>query len=298
MPTPARRPAVRRPVYARIFRWTLRILLVLLILFVALNAMMSFRSSDVATQKSFAENGVPVQIHRIPFAGGELRYVETGLQTDSTPLILFVHGAPGSGDNYYKYLSDSLLVKKYRLITIDRPGYGYSNYGQSKPSFRVQAQAVKAVLDRYRSSKTLLVGHSFGGPIIAQTALDYPDQVQALLMLAPVNDPDSEPVPWYAGFARWPLTRRMLSKAWQVSGDEKFAHVEELRRLQPRWKDLHIPVTHWHGASDFLAPPRENVDFSRRHIPSEWLIIKELPKGNHFIPFTDFERVRTELLRW
>ncbi|HRF41829.1 MAG TPA: alpha/beta fold hydrolase, partial [Saprospiraceae bacterium] len=186
-----------------------------------------------------------MQIHRIPFSGGELRYVETGLQTDSTPLILFVHGAPGSGNNFYKYLSDSLLTAKYRLISIDRPGYGYSNYGQS---FRVQAEAVKAVLDRYRPSKTLLVGHSFGGPVIAQVALDYPAQVQALLMLAPVNDPDSEPVPWYAGLARWRLTRWMLSKAWQVSGDEKFAHVEELRRLQPRWQELRIPVTHWHGA--------------------------------------------------
>lgn len=297
MPKPDR-PAVRRPVYIRILSWTLRIVLVLLVIFVALNAMMTFRSSDVETQKSFAEKGVPVQIHRIPFAGGELRYVETGLLADSSPLILFVHGAPGSGNNFYKYLSDSLLVSKYRLISIDRPGYGYSNYGQSEPSFRVQAQAVKTVLDRYRPSKTLLVGHSFGGPVIAQAALDYPDQVQALLMLAPVNDPDSEPVPWYAGFARWPLTRRMLSKAWQVSGDEKFAHVEELRRLQPRWKELRIPVTHLHGASDFLAPPRENLDFTRRNIPAEWLTAKELPQGNHFIPFTDFERVREILLNW
>jgi len=292
------RSAVRRPVYIRILRWTLSILLLLLVVFVALNAMMSFRSSDAATQKSFAEKGVPVQIHRIPFRGGALRYVETGLQTDSASLIVFVHGAPGSGDNYYKYLSDSLLGRKYRLITIDRPGYGYSNYGHSEPRFQVQAEAVKAVLDRYRPAKTLLVGHSFGGPVIAQTALDYPDQVQALLMLAPVNDPDSEPVPWYAGFARWPLTRRMLSKAWQVSGDEKFAHVEELRRLQPRWKDLRIPVTHLHGASDFLAPPLENLDFSRRNISDKWLTTKELPQSNHFIPFTDFERVREELLNW
>lgn len=293
MPTPA-----RRPLYVRILKWALRLAIALLLLFVVLNAMMSFRSSDAATQKTFAEKGVPVQIQRIPFAGGELRYVETGLQTDTAPLILFVHGAPGSGNNFYKYLSDSLLVKKYRLISIDRPGYGYSNYGQSEPSFRVQAEAVRAVLDRYRPSKTLLVGHSFGGPIIAQAALDYPAQVQALLMLAPVNDPDSEPVPWYAGFARWRLTRWMLSKAWQVSGDEKFAHVEELRRLQPRWQELRIPVTHWHGASDFLAPPRENLDFSRRNVSAEWLIVKQLPQGNHFIPFTNFEEVRAELLRW
>lgn len=293
MPTPA-----RRPLYARVLKWTLRIVSALLLLFVAINAMMSFRSSDAATQKTFAEKGISVQIHRIPFSGGELRYVETGLQTDSTPLILFVHGAPGSGNNFYKYLSDSLLTAKFRLISIDRPGYGYSNYGQSEPRFRVQAEAVKAVLDRYRPSKTLLVGHSFGGPVIAQVALDYPAQVQALLMLAPVNDPDSEPVPWYAGLARWRLTRWMLSKAWQVSGDEKFAHVEELRRLQPRWQELRIPVTHWHGASDSLAPPRENLDFSRRHIPAEWLKINYLSKGNHFIPFTDFEEVRAELLKW
>lgn len=258
-------------------------------------ANMSLRTSDVQTKRYFAKRNTIAHIRRVPFAGGELRYVETGLGADTAPVVLFVHGAPGSGNNFYRYLADSILGAKARLISMDRPGYGYSNYGISEPRFAGQAAAVKAVLDQYKPTRTILVGHSFGGPVIAQAALDYPGQVDALLLLAPVNDPDSEPVPWYANFARWRATRWMLSKAWQVSGDEKFAHIEELRKLQPRWNDLRIPVIHLHGESDFLAPPEGNIAFSRQHIPAAYLKMKVMPKSSHFIPWTDYEAVREEL---
>lgn len=280
----------------RILLWLLLSPVLLVLGFVLVNARMSFRSSDEKTRAYFRERGVAAHVGRIPFGSGELRYVETGASADSLPIVLFVHGAPGSGDNFYAFLADSLLRRCARLITIDRPGYGYSNYGQSEPSFAGQAAAVRAVLDLYPVQKAVLVGHSYGGPVIVQAALDDPGSIAGLLLLAPVIDPDSEPVPWYAGFARWRATRWILSKAWRVSGDEKFAHVEELRRLQPRWRELAVSVTHMHGESDFLAPPQENMAFSRRHIPQAHLKIIVLPKTNHFIPWTDYERVREELL--
>lgn len=285
-----------KKVRRRILLWLLLLPVLLLLGFVLVNARMSFRSSDEKTEQYFRKRGIEARIGRIPFGGGELRYVETGASADSLPIVLFVHGAPGSGNNFYAFLADSLLRRRARLITIDRPGYGYSNYGQSEPSFATQVAALRAVLNLYPAQKAVLVGHSYGGPVIAQAALDDPGAITALLLLAPVMDPDSEPVPWYAGFARWRATRWLLSKAWQVSGDEKFAHVEELRRLQPRWQELAVPVAHLHGESDFLAPPQENMAFSRRHIPEAHLKIVALPNTNHFIPWTDFERVREELL--
>ncbi len=279
----------------RFRRYGLVALLTLPIVLLLWGANMSLRTSDILTKRYFAKRNTPVNIRYVPFAGGTLRYVETGLTADSAPVVLFLHGAPGSCNNFYMYLADSLLRAQARLISMDRPGYGYSNYGQSAPGFAEQAAAVKTVLDLLSPSKTILVGHSYGGPITAQAALDYPQTIDALLMLSPVNDPDSEPVPWYANFARWRATRWMLSKAWQVSGDEKFAHVAELRKLQPRWKDLRIPVVHMHGKSDFLAPPEGNIALSREHIPAEHLKIVVLPNSNHFIPWTDFETVRGEL---
>lgn len=284
-----------KKVRRRILQWLLLSPVLLLLGFVLVNARMSFRSSDEKTRQYFRERGTEVHIGRIPFGGGELRYVETGTSADSLPIVLFVHGAPGSGDNFYAFLADSILRRRARLITIDRPGYGYSNYGKSEPTFAGQAAAVRAVLNLYPDQKAVLVGHSYGGPVIAQAALDDPGAITALLLLAPVIDPDSEPVPWYAGFARWRATQWILSKAWRVSGDEKFAHVEELRRLQPRWRELAVPVTHLHGESDFLAPPQENMAFSRRHMPEAQLKIVALPNTNHFIPWTDYERVREEL---
>ncbi len=288
---------MHKPHKRRWWQYSLLATFLMLLGFVVYTANMSFRSSDEATQRYFAKRSVQVDIHYIDYAGGTLRYITTGLRADTAPVVMWVHGAPGSGNADYAYLSDSMLLHRARLITLDRPGYGYSHYGRSEPRLAGQAAAVKAVLDQYPLAVyRILVGHSFGGPIAAQTALDYPDAVDALMMLAPVNDPDSEPLPWYAHLARWRATRWMMSKAWCVSGDEKFAHQAQLRLLQPRWKDLRIPVVHLHGESDFLAPPEANIAFSRRHIPDTWLKMVVIPGGGHFIPWANHDLVRNELL--
>lgn len=256
---------------------------------------MLFRTSDKKTIRYFEKRSVEVGIHYIDYGGRQVRYLETGGEPAGDELVLFVHGAPGAADNFYRYLADPALLARAWLVAIDRLGYGYSDYGHAETSLTVQADQIRHVLDQYPGRKAILVGHSFGGPIVARCAIDFPERIAATVMLAPVNDPASEPIFWFSHLARWPRTRWMLPDALQVAGDEKFSHVEELRKLEGDWASLRVPVVHIHGNRDFVAPPA-NIDFSRRHIPSRFLKLIVLPRTGHFIPWTDFRLVREELL--
>lgn len=278
-----------------------RILLGLAILalaFVIVNMRMGFRTSDAGTERYFTKRNARASIRKIPVKYSEIRAVETrgeDLAPDA-PLIIFIHGAPGSANNFFKYQADSLLRSRAMMVSIDRLGYGYSHYGRSEVSIAKQAETVKDVIDYYGGRKAILVGHSYGGPIAAKVAMDYPERVQSVLMLAPVNDPDNEKIFWFAHFGHWKATKWMLSPAWQVSGDEKFSHAEELQKIAAGWKEIRVPVVHMHGDKDSLAPP-VNMEFSKKNIAPDMLRMERMPKAGHLIPFLNFDTVRGEILK-
>lgn len=278
-------------------KWILRILLALIVLFliaaVYFAASMSFRKSDAKVKKYFDERGVTAQIHHKEYNSRPIRFIEAGDSTGN--LVIFIHGAPGSSDNYYGYLADSDLRAKTRMIAVDRLGYGYSDYGNAETSVAVQADMIRYILSLYPEEKAILVGHSYGGPIVARCALDFPERVKAGVLLAPVDDPATEPIFWFAHFARWKATRWILSGGNKVSGDEKLSHIAELQQLEPFWKDISVPIVHIHGGKDWMAPPA-NVAFSRRHIRPDLLKVVELPETSHFIPWTDYDVVKAELM--
>lgn len=271
--------------------------LLLLILILVLNGCMSFRTSDKKLKALFEEQNVDVKIHHKDFNNREIRYIETGLdQPPSAPLVIFVHGAPGSLDAFNQYLADSLLLEKARMVAVDRLGYGYSDYGQAETDIGVQADQIAFIAKQYQSEKIILLGHSYGGPIVGKCVMTHPNMCKGIIMLAPVNNPGSEPIFWFANFAKWPLTRWMLPKAFVVSGDEKFAHIEELKKIKSGWPTIKIPVVHIHGDEDSLAPP-DNMDYSEIMIDSAYLKVVKLEETDHFIPWSDYELVRTELLQ-
>lgn len=277
-------------VFLRLGQITTGLLIIALLL---LNSCMTFRTSDKKVVRYFEERQTEVVINRIPYRDHQLRYLKTGRE-DAGYLLVFVHGAPGSSNNFHKYLADSTLLASAQMISLDRPGYGYSAYGRSETDLREQARAVRQIVERYPQEKVILIGHSYGGPIIGKYAMEWPERLRGIVMLAPVNDPDNEPMFWFAHFGRWKGTRWMLPGSLKVSADEKFSHVAELKKIAGDWARISVPVVHLHGYKDKLAPP-VNIDFSKRNIPSPYLRMVEM-NTNHFIPWSDYEAVKRELL--
>jgi len=272
---------------------------ILLLLFISMvfSSCFRFRTSDSRTQVVFKKKNAQVNIkqYNLTTVDYPVRVVSGAFDSEKDIAIFFVHGAPGASDNFYQYLQDTLLLSKANLYSIDRPGYGYSNFGKAETSIKKQTEVVAEVIDRLPENKVLVLGHSYGGPIAAYASLLSP-KVKSAIMLAPAIDSENEKIFWVAYIAKWKLTKWMVPGALGVSGDEKFTHEAELEKLKGTWKDVNVPVLHIHGTKDVIVP-FANLDFSVRNFNSQYLDTLVIQKGNHFIPWKNYELVKKELLR-
>lgn len=231
-------------------------------------------------------------------AGGRSIHAVVISQHDSLPLTIMVHGSPGSSDAFLPYLEDTMLSKSTQMASIDRPGFGYSSgFGNPEPSLQVQAAAVKAVADQLApGKKVLLVGHSMGGPIIARFAMDYPDQVAGLVIVAGSIDPALEEHPWWQKAVSHPPLSWMTPQAFRASNAEIAPLEDELRQMLPLWERITCPVTIIHAKDDLLVP-FANVDFARKVLRNCRVLNRELlPEGDHFILWSRTDVVKKAML--
>ena len=82
---------------------------------------MSFRKTDAEAKTEFAKDHVALRTATIEVEGRHIHYAVTG--NDSLPTLFFIHGSPGSWDAFAEYMKDSLLLQKFRMVSVDRPGF-------------------------------------------------------------------------------------------------------------------------------------------------------------------------------
>jgi pimeloyl-ACP methyl ester carboxylesterase len=130
---------------------------------------------------------------RIAVRGAVLNVVDLGPRDSLTPPILLLHGASSNLRAMQQPLGDR-LAKNHRVILIDRPGHGHSSREREADSTpAIQARMIAEALDKLGVGPVIVVVHSWAGALGARIALDYPDRVAGLVMLAPVTHP------WYGG---------------------------------------------------------------------------------------------------
>ena len=220
--------------------------------------------------------------------------------SDTLPPLLLVHGAPGAWYGSRNLLDDTLVQKQYHIIAMDRLGYNKSRFKGRRgavTSIETQAIAIHEALRLNRSSKTgVVMGSSFGGPIAAKIAIMYPDRFHQLIMLAPAIDPDNEKYWWFHLFIRGGLVRALMPRFVNNATDEKFAHVEELKKLLPEWSKLSVPITMVQGGEDNVVYP-SNLDFAKKRLlgkPAEFVF---LPGSGHMIRTQNPDLVRSIVLK-
>ncbi|MGP9813887.1 alpha/beta fold hydrolase [Rhodopseudomonas sp. NSM] len=131
----------------------------------------------------------PPQGETIAVSGGKLHVVDLGPRGLATPPIVMIHGASSNLGAMRVPLGDE-LARRHRVLLIDRPGHGWSSrdvLANSSPA--MQAQAIGEALDSLGVSRAIFVVHSMAGALGARMALDQPQRVAGLVMLAPVTHP-------------------------------------------------------------------------------------------------------------
>jgi len=96
-------------------------------------------------------------------------------------VVLFLHGVGGGAQSWYPQINSFAL--KYQAAAWNMPGYGKSilSGGMSFPSL---AAALLALLDDRSWAKVHLVGHSMGGMVAQEFALDHQDRLHSLTLSA------------------------------------------------------------------------------------------------------------------
>ncbi|MEQ9297116.1 MAG: alpha/beta hydrolase [Cyclobacteriaceae bacterium] len=206
------------------------------------------------------------------------------LDQGHSSMVVFLHGAPGSWSAFVDYLKNDELASKANLLSIDRPGYGYSNFGDAVVSLEEQAYFIKQVINNHPSEHIILVGHSLGGPVAARLAMDYPDLVDGMVLVAPSIDPAQEKGEWYRPLGHTWLGKLMLPKSLWVTNEEIYFLKEELELMEPEWSNITVRTILIHGEDDDLVPV-ENAQFARSKMNPDILTVQIFPEVNHFIPW-------------
>ena len=125
---------------------------------------------------------VPYEEKYVPTSYGDTYMIMSG-PADREPLIL-LHGA-GSNATHWS-LNVAALVQSYRVYALDILGWP----GRSKPlkahSDRTEyADWLTEVLDALTIKKANMVGYSFGGFFAACCALEKPERIRKVVLLAP-----------------------------------------------------------------------------------------------------------------
>lgn len=237
-----------------------------------------------------AQPPVPLTDSVLQTPSGPLHYVSSG-DRGKQPVV-FVHGSPGSWSAFRDYLLDPDLASRGWLVSVDRPGFGGTDPGRAEPSLAAQAARIAPLLSP-ASRPSILVGHSLGGPVIAQVALDYPERVAGLVFLSASVDPAREKLRWYNRLATWGWLERRLPRDLVTSNREILPLRAELEALLPRWASIRVPVLALHGERDGLVPVA-NADFLARVLPQAR--VRRLPRAGHLLPWRWSQEVKSAVL--
>ena len=105
------------------------------------------------------------------------------------------------------------LSGDYRLVALDRPGSGYSVRAPGAGAgLGEQARIVVRLIERLGLERPLLVGHSLGGTVALAVAIEHPQAICGLALLAPYTHYSGEVAPAFA-----PLHIAQPWKRWLIS---------------------------------------------------------------------------------
>lgn len=271
------------------------VLVSVLLLVGLLTRCVSISMSDKKISEYFSTKAVKPTFGVVQVEKRFIHYAAIG--ADTLPTVLFIHGSPGSWDAFIGFFADSTLYTRARLISVDRPGFGKSEKGKPVPSLQTQAACLAPLLRLSRSEeRPILVGHSLGGPVAVRLAMDYPNEVGGLILVAPSVDPGLEKEEWYRPLGAAVPFRWLLPAELDVSNREILPLKGELQKMLPLWTGIRVPVTVIQGEEDELVPPG-NADFAKRMLVNAPATIQMIPDMNHFIPWSRPDLIHDAIIK-
>lgn len=294
---------MQRP--ARKGKWLRRvlwILLTLIILFIiacfVFDHYYQFRRSDKELKQFYSAHHIKATLDYYQTHGRKLRYVSVG-DEDEKGTLVFLHGSPGSMSFYSGRFMDKDILSKFKIYAVDRPGYGYSGFGNPEPSIQKQSEMVRDLIDSLHHAKhpVIIVGSSYGAAIACRLAMDHPDLVDGLVLTGPAIGPGLEKYFWFTHIIESPLIRWFIPRMFRSANTEKVHHKEELEKMLPYWKNIRVPVAYLQGEKDEIVDTT-NASFARKHLVNVPYLDIQLVKGRgHRLAQFEWPRFKEEIFK-
>lgn len=259
---------------------------------------MQFRKSVGTAEREFRELGLDITGGVVMSGTHVINYVAGG--DSSLPVLLFLHGSPGGWSAFESYLKDTSLRHHFYMVSIDRPGFGYSDFGKPEPSLQAQAEAAYAVLDSLipPSKEIWVAGHSLGGPVAVKMAILRPAALSGVVLLAGSVDPDLEPREFFRPALKRKIFRYLMPTSFWVSNYEIEELMDELKAMNQEWDRIRCPVLSVHGTADNFVPVG-NADFVKMKLTGRVVFRDVRLNGkNHFIPWNSMDTIRSEIIKF
>jgi pimeloyl-ACP methyl ester carboxylesterase len=151
-----------------------KILLGCLLVSFAINTGATGIHAEKYTDSTFKE-----RVFSLP-GGVQLSYVEQGRKESAT--VIFLHGYSDSWRSFENVLP--LLPRNMHAVAISMRGHGNSSKPSSGYRLKDFAADVAAFIQANKLGACILVGHSMGGLIVQQFALDYPQFTKAIVIVS------------------------------------------------------------------------------------------------------------------
>lgn len=134
------------------------------------------RASARRAEANTPPEGKFIEVDRV-----RLHYVERG----EGPVVVLLHGNGVLLQDYEASGVLDLAAKDHRVISFDRPGFGYSDRPRSRIWTPIQqAQLIAQALEQLGIKRAVVVGHSWGTLVALAMALEHPKLVSGLVLLS------------------------------------------------------------------------------------------------------------------
>ncbi|MDQ8702845.1 alpha/beta hydrolase [Streptomyces sp. LHD-70] len=217
---------------------------------------------------------------------GPLHLVEQG----TGPLVLLLHGFPESWSSWRHQLP-ALAAAGYRAVALDVRGYGRSTVPADPAAYRMLelVEDNAAVVRALGAQRAVLVGHDWGSPIAANTALARPDVCAGVGMLGVPYSPRGPMRPSEA-FAGIGGDEEFYVRYFQEPGRAEAEIESDVRSwLAGFYAALSADTMAHDGPSPFFVPPgaRMSERFPEAVLPA-WLTEAELDARTAEFSLTGF----------
>jgi pyruvate dehydrogenase E2 component (dihydrolipoamide acetyltransferase) len=145
----------------------------------------AYVSSYVTPAEDEEEGEEAAAYHFVDVDGIRVRYASRGGDDANRSAVLFIHGFGGDLDNWLFNLD--AIAEKHKVVALDLPAHGQSTPKLPGTTLEELAQFVLRFMDALDIGEAHLVGHSMGGGVAAQLAVDAPGRVLSVALISPAG---------------------------------------------------------------------------------------------------------------